>query len=266
MLIQRIITGGVFGVAVVAAILLLPSVWAGLVLGALWLAGFREWARFARLGTAATIAWVAGNAVAMVLIGELLETRLFVEAVLGIAAAWWLAAAVTVMRYPRTLSGAATLFAGLATLLPSWGLLAWLHSTVDDGPLLLLALLAIVWSADTGAFFVGRAFGRRRLAPKVSPGKTWEGVAGGLTLAGAVGAFAGYLSARGIPAVALVAVATAAVSVMGDLTVSMFKRNAGLKDSGGLLPGHGGVLDRIDSVTAAVAMFVLGLLLVGIIT
>jgi phosphatidate cytidylyltransferase len=124
--------------------------------------------------------------------------------------------------------------------------------------------LLIVWAADVGAYVFGRLLGRTKLAPAVSPGKTWEGVTGGLLLAGvAAGAAAAWV---GLPTNRLVVlgVLTALVSVLGDLTQSMFKRNVGLKDSGRLLPGHGGVLDRIDSLTAAVPAFVGGLVALGL--
>ncbi len=127
--------------------------------------------------------------------------------------------------------------------------------TRDSGPVLVLIMLVIVWAADIGAYFVGRAVGRVKLAPQVSPGKTWEGVIGGLaaaTLAAIVAAgWAGLTIAQGVG----LGISVAAISVIGDLTVSMFKRNAGLKDSGRLFPGHGGVLDRIDGVTAAAPLF-----------
>lgn len=263
---QRIVTAGVFGVAVVAAILYLPSLWVGLSLGALWLIGVREWAGFARLRRPATIVYVVIIAVLMALAGLLVDAGAIVTITLAASACWWLVTIVALYLYPRVIPASLTVVAGVATLLPPWVLLAWLHSAHDDGPVLILMLLAVVWAADTGAFFVGRACGRHKLAPQVSPGKTWEGVIGGLLLAGLVGAIAGAVTGYGALEVALVGVTSAAISVVGDLNVSMFKRNAGLKDSGSLLPGHGGVLDRIDSVTAAAAMFVLGLLLVGIIT
>ena len=202
----------------------------------------------------------------MAAIGQLLDSDTLVYGLLAIAVVWWVVAIAALTVYPRRFSAPSTITAGFATLVPSWGLLAWLHSEVTDGPLLILLLLAIVWSADSGAYFFGRALGRHKLAPGVSPGKTWEGVIGGLVTAALVGALAGALSESAALPVAMVAAATAALSVVGDLNVSMFKRNAGLKDSGRVLPGHGGVLDRADSVTAAVVMFVPGLLLVGIIT
>lgn len=266
MLTTRIVTALVFGVAVVAAISLLPSPWAGVVLGAVWLTGANEWAGFTGAGRAARLYFVLANLVLMVVIGRLLHTEAIAYVALTLAFIWWLLAFAILYAYPRTFSVPFTMTAGLATLVPAWALLAWLHSFVVDGPILILALLAVVWSADSGAFFFGRTFGRHKLAPHVSPGKTWEGVIGGLATAALVGAAVGYMTEAGPLKAASVAAATAAISVVGDLNVSMFKRNAGLKDSGRLLPGHGGVLDRADSVTAAVAMYVLGLILVGIIT
>jgi phosphatidate cytidylyltransferase len=126
----------------------------------------------------------------------------------------------------------------------------------SSGPWLVLALLAVVWASDIGAYFVGRRWGRMRLAPAVSPGKTWEGLLGGLALAGAVGALVAALLGLSPLTVSAMALSVAALSVVGDLTESMFKRNVGVKDSGTLIPGHGGVLDRMDSITAAVPLFV----------
>jgi phosphatidate cytidylyltransferase len=265
-LIRRIVTALIFGAAIVAAILVLPSVWAGIVLGAVWLMAAYEWSGFARLGRPARVVFVLVIALLMTGIGRLLHVDGFVYVALTIAVAWWSLALVCVLSWPRTLSRPFTVAAGLATLVPAWALLAWLHSATVNGPGLILALLVIVWSADSGAFFCGRAFGRHKLAPNVSPGKTWEGVVGGMLTAAVAGALVAFMNDGPTSQIAVVAAATAAVSVLGDLNVSMFKRNAGLKDSGHVLPGHGGILDRADSVTAAAAMFVLGLLLAGIIT
>ena len=123
----------------------------------------------------------------------------------------------------------------------------------------MLFLLLLVWAADIGAFFAGRSFGRLKLAPQVSPAKTWEGVLGGLGAAALVAAAGAWWF--DLPRVAFLSLclAVALISVVGDLTESMFKRYAGLKDSGSVFPGHGGVLDRIDSVTAAAPLFLLGL-------
>jgi phosphatidate cytidylyltransferase len=257
MLVARIITGVVFGAAITGALLFAPApVTAGL-LGLLWLAGVWEWAAFAKLPVAGQAGYTILFAAAMVMGPWLGDQAL---AVLLVAAlVWWAFALVLVVRYPRTFSSTFVVLAGIVVLLPSWALLVRLHGEGTLGAKLAFTLLVIVWAADVGAYAFGRLFGRRKLAPAVSPGKTWEGVTGGLVTAGlAAGLAAAWV---GLPASHLVAlgVATALISVLGDLTQSMFKRNVGLKDSGKLLPGHGGVLDRIDSLTAAVPVFVAGL-------
>ena len=128
----------------------------------------------------------------------------------------------------------------------------------------MLYLLLLIATADIAAYFVGRRFGRRRLASTISPGKSLEGAAGGLTavavLAIVVSLMADFTAPLGFIFLSLM---TAVVSILGDLTESVFKRRAGLKDSGSIIPGHGGILDRIDSVTAAAPIFVLGCLLQG---
>ena len=147
-------------------------------------------------------------------------------------------------------------------MLSTWLALVVLHSRPDQGPHWVLYLLVLVWVADSGAFFAGRQFGRTRLAPKVSPGKTWEGVLGGLT-ACALFAFgyAHYLELQGavLTGFVLVSLVTVLFSVAGDLLESLLKRQRGVKDSGTLIPGHGGILDRIDSLFAAAPVFLLGL-------
>jgi len=127
-----------------------------------------------------------------------------------------------------------------------------------EANLLILAVMVLVWGADIGAYFFGRRFGRRKLAPQVSPGKSWEGVFGGLFVTLVLCAVVGVYRDWSISHLLLALLGTALVvmiSVVGDLTESMFKRQAGIKDSSNLLPGHGGVLDRIDSLTAAIPVF-----------
>ncbi len=179
--------------------------------------------------------------------------------VFTVAAIWWVLAFGAVLTFPRKFGLAFVAAAGFVVLWPSWWLLVQLHDDARLGPELAFTLLLIVWAADVGAYVFGRLLGRRKLAPAVSPGKTWEGVSGGCFAAGLVAGGAALLLHQPIGSLVGLGVATALVSVIGDLTQSMFKRNVGLKDSGKLLPGHGGVLDRIDSLTAAVPVFALGL-------
>jgi phosphatidate cytidylyltransferase len=126
------------------------------------------------------------------------------------------------------------------------------------GNWLIMAVMVLVWGADIGAYFSGKAFGKRKLAPQVSPGKSWEGFFGGMALCLVITLVVGLVrhwSAAELLLGLLGAALVVAISVVGDLTESLFKRSAGVKDSSNLLPGHGGVLDRIDSLTAAIPVF-----------
>ena len=186
---------------------------------------------------------------------------------------WWCAALVLVLRFPASFPKGPW---GLARMAPlGWLLIAATLITVAalhaqaNGPWRLMFMLFIVFAADVGAYLVGRNYGRRKLAPAVSPGKSIEGAIGGLVLVALWAAAAGpYVfqvdSLAQIALLVAVSVFTAMVSVIGDLTESLFKRLRGLKDSGTLLPGHGGFLDRIDSILAAAPVFYLGVTLLGL--
>jgi phosphatidate cytidylyltransferase len=169
---------------------------------------------------------------------------------LMIAAVFWLLAApVWLARGVNLQQRTALVLSGFIVLVPAGLALAALP------PLQVLAVLVLVWVADTAAYFVGRAWGRRKLAPSISPGKTWEGAWGGIAAALAYAIICGGL-AGGVAWVPLVAGAAvlAVLSIVGDLFESAAKRQAGVKDSGTLLPGHGGILDRIDSATATLPL------------
>lgn len=176
---------------------------------------------------------------------------------------FWMLEMLELRRAKMASPGPLILLQGAFVLLPAWfAFVALRHA--EDGPELALALLAVVWAADAGAYFAGRRWGRRRLAPRLSPGKSWEGFAGGLVAAVVAALVAGLWCATPVAVLVPVAVVAALVSVVGDLAESRLKRAAGTKDSGRLIPGHGGILDRLDSLCAAAPFFVLGIQMAGV--
>ncbi len=255
---QRIITAAVLVAVLLPAFLLLPKSFGEALIGLFVLGAAWEWSAFLgwrapalRLGYVATVGGLVVAAYLWVPVAVPLAP------LLGASMAWWAVAFALILRFPVSINTAAAGVSGLLVIVPAWVCLVALLNTPVGGRSLLLLVLAIVWAADVGAYFTGRRFGRVRLAPQVSPGKTWEGVIGGLAAATIVAmAGAAVLGRAVLPAIPL-GLSVAAISIVGDLTVSVFKRSAGLKDSGNLFPGHGGVLDRIDSVTAAAPLFVL---------
>lgn len=173
----------------------------------------------------------------------------------------WLLNLYWVTRYPQRLAHWSDtrrrLAMGLWVLLPAW---VGLNVLRDIGVAWLLFVLLLVWCADIGAYFAGRAWGRRKLAPRVSPGKSWEGVMGGMAATALLAVIFALWQGLGIGelfTLLLVTLMVTLASVLGDLLESMLKRYRGIKDSSQLLPGHGGVLDRIDSLTAALPLFAL---------
>jgi phosphatidate cytidylyltransferase len=194
-----------------------------------------------------------------------------VQPVLGLACLWWSFALLWVKGYPESAvlwrNVAMRSLMGMLILVPAWMSAIYLLSFPPAG-LLLVVMVLVVAAADIGAYFSGRRFGKHKLAVLVSPAKTWEGFWGGVTACILLAILLWYLLPEraahiGLVSVVAVTVITALASVIGDLTVSMVKRESGVKDSGSLLPGHGGVLDRLDSLCGAAPVFALGLLLVG---
>lgn len=186
---------------------------------------------------------------------------------LWLAALWWFTALILVKQYPASEkvlgSRSLRLVTGLFTLVPAWFGMYQLK-LMNDGAWLIVTLLVIVWAADCGAYFAGKRFGRVKLIERVSPKKTLEGMVGGVLFAVLIVSLVTLLSSvsflQGVSLLA-VTVITVLVSVLGDLWESVLKRGRGLKDSGSLLPGHGGMLDRIDSLTAAIPVFTLYIML-----
>lgn len=264
---KRVITALVLGAVVLIVIFALPPVATVVALTLIVLAGAWEWSAFLRVTKVwQRLLYVAVVGVLLPLVWNYTKESDGLRLVLQVAVAWWVIALGWVMFAPRVVSSSAAAMAGVLALVPAWVALARLRMDPTDplrGAEWIVFALLLVQSADIGAFFAGRRFGRHRLAPNVSPGKTWEGVIGGL-LASAIIAVIGGLR-FGIPLLHFLplCLAVVAFSIVGDLTESLLKRFAGLKDSGRLFPGHGGVMDRIDSVTAAAPLLLGGLLLIG---
>jgi phosphatidate cytidylyltransferase len=297
MLWQRILTALILFPLAVFAIFALSLESFNKVIGVIILIGFWEWTGFIKkMQFIHRIAYLALSAGLMWLVyvnspsvdfwnawlfprdlAELLKLTdaAFISLIIG--ALWWLIAFVLVIVYPKfsqTMINNIILMMliGWLILIPTWVAITGLRSigiTLDfyRGSSLLLFVLCIVWAADTGAFISGKLFGKHKLAPHVSPKKTWEGVIGGALLASLVVYLAIDLLA--IPKsqqfeLIILAIVLVIFSVIGDLTESIFKRLSGVKDSGTILPGHGGILDRIDALTSTMPLALLGLTLIGV--
>ncbi|WP_295390821.1 phosphatidate cytidylyltransferase [uncultured Thiodictyon sp.] len=263
---QRTLTAFILGPLVLGAVLWLPAPGFALFMALVVLIGAWEWAALSGVeARAARAAYVVLVAVGLGVLWLQPQWRPWLVAA---GAAWWVIQTVLLARVQHIESrpgldavGAAT---GLLVLGVAWAALIELRAAVAAGPVLVLFLLLLIWFADSAAYFAGRRWGRTKLAPALSPGKTREGVYGALALAGVGGVLLGAVlapGAGGLLLAVLVCVLTVAMSVVGDLYESLLKRRRGVKDSGQLLPGHGGFLDRIDSLTAAAPLFMLGITL-----
>lgn len=257
MLRQRLLTALVAMPVVVALAIFAPQWIVGVVFGVIVVGGGWEWAAFAGLDGTARAGYALVIAALVAGCGFALATPAIAHAVIVVGCGWWIIATVWLFnpdfKAPRMLIA----LCGVLALAPAWEAVIALRATAA-GAEKLLFILVLIWAADSGAYAVGRLCGRRRLAPRISPGKTWEGVAGGLAAALAVGALGGWYFDYA-PAVFLpLCILVAASSIIGDLTESLFKRLIGIKDSGNIFPGHGGVLDRLDSLSAAAPIFYLG--------
>jgi phosphatidate cytidylyltransferase len=186
-------------------------------------------------------------------------------ALLVVAGLWWLLAVFWILRGPQRVGAVLAAVAGIASLVPVAVALGRLRLEPGQGAWVLLFALLVIMAADVGAYFAGHRFGRIKLAPSVSPGKTWEGVIGGLLFSLIIAIVGARLLGWPVAVVAPLAVGAAAFSVVGDLMESLMKRHSGLKDSGHLFPGHGGILDRFDSLTAGIPLLTLGLLQAGLV-
>ena len=257
---QRIVTAIIALVGLGIVLFVVPDIVARVIFGLLILAGAWEWSGFlGRSGLVARLSYVV--MIGAILVSIQLYFAAYAQQVLLIGLAWWFVALIWTFFFPTRIPAAIRWLCGILVLVPLYVALLLLF-TAD--PTILLFAMLIVWVADSGAYFAGKTMGRVKLAPRISPGKTWEGVIGGL-IAVVLLTFARSLWVDTDLSVFIpFCLAVATLSIVGDLTVSMFKRTAGVKDSGRLFPGHGGVLDRIDSVAAAAPLFAFGLSWVGL--
>jgi phosphatidate cytidylyltransferase len=229
-----------------------PWLFPGL-LGLLLIAGAWEWPGLARLPQlAARSAYVLAVVVVAAWARIHCWTPERFERLLDAALIFWVLMLLWLLLAPQRVGRGLLLVAGIGVLVPAWLALARVAGEWQHGARWTLLILAVPVAMDTGGFFAGRAFGRHKLAPQVSPGKTWEGVFGGMLLVALLAWLTAVWTDAQVPRYIVLCLGVAAFSVVGDLTESMFKRAAGLKDSGGLFPGHGGALDRIDSIAGLV--------------
>lgn len=276
MLKQRVITALILAPVVVIGLFFLPPLGFGIFTGFALTVAAWEWANLAGVtNPKGRVSYALITAVIMMLCIAF-SIAVSIVPILWATMLWWMLALYLVVRYPAAVSlwqsVPMRLAMGLVVLVGTWLGLNHLRTgdfslgRMDNNLLLILFSFCIVWAADIGAYFAGRAWGNRKLAPRVSPGKSWAGVYGGvaaaLALAAAVGVAAGCTAGE-ILLLLFISGITALVSVLGDLYESMLKRFRGIKDSSRLLPGHGGVLDRVDSLTAALPIFALLLTLAG---
>ncbi len=277
MLRQRVITALAMAGLFLAAVLMLPLVALASAFALVVVLGAWEWARLA--GWKSTAGRTLYTALLAALLGVLYvyaelggePKREQIQPLLGVACLWWSFSLLWVKSYPASAvlwhSRVMRSLMGFLILSSAWLAAVYLLS-FPRGGLLMVALVLVVAATDIGAFFAGTRFGRHKLAERVSPAKTWEGFWGGMASAVVLALLIWWvIPARmahvSLAAVVVVVLLTALASVLGDLTVSMVKRESGVKDSGSLLPGHGGLLDRLDSLCSAAPVFALGLLLAG---
>ena len=276
MLKQRVITAVIMISLIGAGIFLLPPLGLAGLIAVLVVIAAWEWAALAGLtGFISQLFFSLSVAILMLLSAS--YTQIFgaatnwenVRDILGLACLWWAIALLWVRSFPGSAiiwrATSMRLLMGYLTLVPAWLALVYLR-VHSQGIALIFILIALVAAADIGAYFCGLRWGKAKLAPNVSPAKSWAGFWGGLGASTSLMMVLWWLfadQAYSLPAVLAVAIVTALASVLGDLLESMVKRQQGVKDSGQILPGHGGMMDRLDSMTAAAPVFALSLLLAG---
>jgi phosphatidate cytidylyltransferase len=270
MLKHRVITALVLAPLVVLAVLLLPNYYLALIIALVIAIGGREWAKLS--GIEHPFLQVIYSVTLLICLTGLyyLLPPTWVFGILLASVTWWVLALMRLTRYQadkwHSYNRLLRATEGFIVLLPAGLALVSIHRMPTNGPVLLLFVLILIWSADIGAYFAGHRWGKHKLAPQVSPGKTREGVYGAMASALLCAILLAVWLNSDVSQAMLLAIlcqVTMLASVVGDLFESLVKRQQGVKDSGQLLPGHGGMLDRIDSLTAAAPVFLFGLILLG---
>ena len=259
MLRARVLTGLVLASLALMALFFLPTVAIAGVAAVVGFLGALEWVDLRKQGSSTVFRFSYAGLIALgvVILWKFFEYSAVVVSIVSIGWVGLLGWVATLVVRKTLVSCAPGLGLGLFTLVPALSLLPYIHGQSDNGVVKLLTVLLVVWVGDIGAYFGGRRFGRSALAPLISPGKTWEGAWTGLILAASVGTAIFFLFGGPADPVIIFGVlaVTAVAAVLADLFESILKRSAGKKDSGNLLPGHGGVLDRIDSLLGAIPVF-----------
>ena len=272
MLLQRVLTALLLAPLAIVVILLPPTPWFALICAAVFVGALAEWLQLLGIRQGAARLALLALATGLFALLWFAPASSLTLALLVLGVAWWLVAGLWLRHFafaaaPTRESRLLKLGVGALVTFPAWIALIDLHGREPHGHVWTLLALMIVWAADIGAFFAGRTFGKRKLAPNISPGKTRAGAYGALAAGTAICLAGGWwLGVHGTELIGLgvLALATVAASIEGDLLESLMKRHAGAKDSGHLFPGHGGLLDRLDSVFAALPVFALGLRLLGL--
>ncbi len=268
MLKQRLVTAAILIPLVIWGIFSLPDTGFAALLALFVVLGAWEWTRICEIkNMLMRVVYLALFSLCLYLLWKNEDPGL-IHIVLPLSLIWWLAAIWLLLAYSRGrdyLHGQRSIKAliGFVLLLPAFAALISLRADPAFGPAYVLLLLLLIWSADSAAYFSGRQWGRRKLLPKVSPGKSWEGVAGAMLAAMLLAFGAAFYFELPVLEFVILGIVVTAISIVGDLTESLFKRQVNIKDSGVLLPGHGGVLDRIDSLTSAAPFFLGGMLLIA---
>lgn len=270
---ERVLTAVILAPLVLAAILYLPTPWLALGIGVVFSLGLIEWARLIGLTPSINQALLVAVNIGLMAWVWIAHSDNLNRTDIAIGATWWLLLApLWLIRFefaaaPSSRNRWLKAIAATISVVPAWIAAVVLHGSSPRGPEWLLFVLLLVWCADTAAYFAGRRFGRTKLAPKISPGKTRAGAYGALIGCAAFATLGGWwLNHEGQTLVALILLSliTVMYSIVGDLFESLLKRHSNVKDSGSLFPGHGGVLDRCDSLFAALPVFTAGKILIGL--